>query len=149
MKKNILITALAMVPIMASANMYKKDLQVFTLNTAEKRCETPLRLIYKGDKARYAKEIAKDKDEMTRAVFGGASMALNNGLAGGVVGGLAVFAVQGLVDAATGDHEYLYVTECNSGANKTRLMSLVVSNTAMSESAWTSLAKQDQVRSAK
>lgn len=149
MKRKILTVALTMLPMIASANMYKKDLQAFTVNTAEKRCTAPLHLIYKGDKVGYAKEIAKDEQEMTRAVIGGTSVALSSGVASGAMTGLAVFAIQGLVDSATGDYEYLYVTECNSGENRTRLMTLVVSNTAMNESSWVSLAKKDQARSAK
>lgn len=150
MKKNTMIAALTMLPMMASANMYKKNLQVFTANTAEKRCSTPLHLVYKGNKEGYGTAISKDTDELNRAIIGGLDSGFKGGgVGGGVAVGAIVFAVNGVVGAATGDYEYLYVTECNKGVNRTRLMTLVVSNTQLSESTWVSLAKKDQARSGK
>jgi len=147
MNNKIIVLAFALVPMLLSANKYEKNMQVFTVNTAEKRCTTPLKLVYKGDKSGYGKEIAKHKDDVTFAVFGGAQTILDGGgLAGGLVVGLGVLGVNSLVDAAVGDYEYLYVTECNSGENKTRLMTLVVSNDKMSEAQWIAAAKRDQAR---
>jgi len=146
MNKKILLGLLCTVSL-SMANEYHKNLQVFTVNTAEKRCTTPLKLVYKGNKAGYGKEIAKHKDDVTFAVLGGTQTVLDGGgLEGGLVVGLGVLGVNSLVDAAVGDYEYLYVTECNSGKNKTRLMTLVVSNNKMSESQWTAAAQRDQVR---
>lgn len=146
MKRTVFLS-IAVLPVLLMANHYEKNLQVFTVNTAEQRCTTPLKLIYKGDKAGYAKEIAKNKDDVISSVFDGAQTMLDGGgLAGGLIVGLGVLGVNSLVDAAVGDYEYLYVTECNSGENKTRLMTLVVSNDKMSELQWVSAAKRDQIR---
>lgn len=154
MKTKILLPLLAL-PLLLQANEYKKNLQVFTVNTAEKRCASPLHLVYKGTKDGYGVQIAKHQQDIAMATLGGAdftSKALQMGggadaLAGGLIVGLGVFAVQGIGDAITGDNEYLYVTECNSGAAKTRLMTLVVSNDKLTETQWVGLAKRDQARS--
>jgi hypothetical protein len=156
MKKRLLLS-LMIVPLAIQANMYQKNLQVFTVNTAEKRCSSPLHLVYKGTKEGYAAEIAKHKDDIAMATLGGADFATKalahgggaDAIVGGLVVGLGVFAIKGLADAITGDSEYLYVTECNSGSNKTRLMTLVVSNDKLSEAQWVQLAKKDQARSAR
>jgi hypothetical protein len=156
MKKTIWLSLLTL-PLMLTANEYHKNLQVFTVNTAEKRCSSPLQVVYKGTKEGYGVEIAKHKDDIAMATLGGADFATKalaggagaDALAGGLIVGLGVFAVNGIANAITGDSEYLYVTECNSGANKTRLMTLVVSNDKLSEAQWVQLAKKDQSRSAK
>jgi len=137
--KKILLSLACIVPMVASANEYKTDLQVFTANTAKKRCATTPQLIYKGDRAGYAKSMSKTGDQADYAAL--------TAIAGGLAVGAIVFSVTALADAATGDYEYLYVTECNSGANKTRLMTLVVSNNSLGEAQWVSAAKRDQARS--
>jgi hypothetical protein len=156
MKKTIWLSLLTL-PLMLTANEYHKNLQVFTINTAEKRCSTPLHLVYKGTKKGYGAEIAKHKDDLARATLGGADFATKalahgggaDALVGGLVVGLGVFAIGGIANAITGDSEYLFVTECNSGKSKTRLMTLVVSNNKLSEAQWVQLAKKDQSRSAR
>jgi len=137
--KKILLTLICFVPIMVSANEYKTDLQVFTANTAKKRCSTVPQLIYKGDRAGYSKSMSKTGDQADYAAL--------TAISGGLAVGAIVFSVNSLASAITGDYEYLYVTECNSGANKTRLMTLVVSNNALGESQWVAAAKRDQARS--
>ena len=137
--KKILLSLICLAPIMASANEYKTDLQVFTSNTAKKRCATAPQLIYKGDRAGYAKSMSKMGDQADYAAL--------TAIAGGLAVGAIVFSVTSLASAATGDYEYLYVTECNGGANKTRLMTLVVSNNSLSEAQWVATAKRDQARS--
>jgi len=137
--KKILLSLICLTPILVSANEYKTDLQVFTSNTAKKRCATTPRLIYKGDRAGYAKSMSKTGDQADYAAL--------TAISGGLAVGAIVFSVNSLASAITGDYEYLYVTECNSGANKTRLMTLVVSNNALGESQWVAAAKRDQARS--
>ena len=153
--KKLLLLSLMTLPFILQANEYQKNLQVFTVNTAEKRCSSLLHLVYKGSKEGYGAEIAKHKNDIAMATLGGADFATKalahgggaDAIAGGLVVGLGVFAIKGIADAFTGDSEYLYVTECNSGSNKTRLMTLVVSNDKLSESQWVQLAKKDQARS--
>ena len=156
MNKKILLGLFCMVSFI-HANEYHKNLQVFTVNTAEKRCTTPLHVVYKGDKNGYGREVAKQSDDIMHAALGGTRRALNglqsssgaDALTGGIIVGLGVFAINKITDGITGDNEYLYVTECNSGENRTRLMTLVVSNDKMSEAQWTATAKKDQSGSAK
>jgi hypothetical protein len=129
------------------ANEYHKNLQVFTANTARIPCKTTPVLVYKGDRKGYAQEIAKVKDAMVEGALDGGQLVATSGLVSGAVAGLAVFAIKGIYEAATGDYEYLYVAECNSGKERTRLMTLVVSNDKLSEGKWISIAKKDQARS--
>ena len=137
-----------------SANQYQKNVQVFTVNTAQKRCSTPLHVVYQGNKEGYGVEVAKYKEEIASAVRGGTQTALTNlqgsvsadAITGGAIVGAGVIVLNSVVNGITGDNEYLYVTECNRGKEKTRLMTLVVSNDKMSPSAWIALAKQDQAK---
>ena len=145
--KKALIGLLAVLPILTIANEYHKNLQVFTANTAEIPCKTTPVLVYKGDRKGYAEEISKAKDRAVVGALDGAQLINNTGLVNGAIAGLAVFAIHSIHDAATGDYEYLYVTECNSGKDRTRLMTLVVSNDKLSEGKWISIAKKDQARS--
>ena len=155
MKLKTTLSLLA-VPLVMQANMYQKDLQVFTVNTAEKKCTTPLAFVYKGDREGYAKEIQKDSKELSRIFLHGAGVStsamaaggsIGQSLAGGLATGLAVGLIQGAADAVRNDFEYLYVTECNSGENRTRLMTLVVSNDKLTQEQVDGLAKEDQARS--
>jgi hypothetical protein len=155
MKLKITLSLLA-IPLVMQANMYQKDLQVFTVNTAEKKCTTPLTFVYKGDREGYAKEILKDSTELSRIFLHGAGVStsamaaggsIGQSLAGGLATGLAVGLIQGAADAVRNDFEYLYVTECNSGENRTRLMTLVVSNDKLTQEQVDGLAKEDQARS--
>ncbi len=149
MYKTITLSLLCIASL-SQANEYQKNLQVFTVNTAEHTCTTQPHLVYKGDKVGYGKEIAKHKDDLIFATLGGAQTTLNGGGAlGGLVVGIGVLGINSLITAATGDNEYLYVTECNTGTNKTRLMTLVVSNDKMSEAQWIAVAKKDQLRGGK
>ena len=143
----LIIGLLIGAPLVLMANEYHKNLQVFTANTAKKACKTTPRLVYKGDRTGYAKSISKMGDIATESALGGAGAAAAAGVAAAPVVGLAVFGILSAVDVATSDHEYLYVTECNSGADRTRLMTLVVSNSALSEPEWTAIAQRDQARS--
>lgn len=142
-----LMGILAVLPVLTMANEYHKNLQVFTANTAHIPCKTAPVLVYKGDRIGYAKEISKANDRMVEGALDGGQLIASTGLVAGAVAGLAVMAIKGIHDAATGDYEYLYVTECNSGSKRTRLMTLVVSNDKLSESQWISIAKKDQARS--
>jgi hypothetical protein len=145
--KKAFIGLLAVLPVLTMANEYHKNLQVFTANTARIPCKTTPVLVYKGDRQGYAQEIAKAKDRAVIGALDGAQLINNTGLINGAVAGLAVFAIHSINEAATSDYEYLYVTECNSGSERTRLMTLVVSNDKLSESKWISIAKKDQARS--
>jgi len=145
--KKVFIGLLAVMPVLTMANEYHKNLQVFTANTARIPCKTTPVLVYKGDRKGYAQEIAKAKDRMVEGALDGGQLVATSGLVSGAVAGLVVFAIKGINEAATGDYEYLYVTECNSGKDRTRLMTLIVSNDKLSESKWISIAKKDQARS--
>lgn len=145
--KKAFIGLMAVLPVLTMANEYHKNLQVFTANTARIPCKTTPVLVYKGDRKGYAQEIAKAKDRMVEGALDGGQLVATSGLVSGAVAGLAVFAIKGIHEAATGDYEYLYVTECNSGNERTRLMTLVVSNEKLSEDKWISIAKKDQARS--
>ncbi len=145
--KSTFIGLLAIVPILTMANEYHKNLQVFTSNTARIPCRTTPVFIYKGDRQGYAKEISKAKDKLVENTLTGAQLINNTGLINGAIAGIAVVAIQSIYSSATSDYEYLYVTECNSGNQKTRLMTLVVSNTKLSENKWIDIAKKDQARS--
>lgn len=136
MKKKLL-PLLCIVPILASANEYQTNVQVFTSNTAGKPCTTTPQMVYKGNRFNYAEHMSKTGDA---AVYGALFSLLGLGV------GAAVFGIGATSEALVGDNEYLYVTECNSGADKTRLMTLVVSNNKMSEAQWLPLAQKDQTR---
>lgn len=74
---------------------------------------------------------------------------LAHGLAGMGVG-LAHMAINAGINESMMDYEYLYVTECNkNSSDRTRLMTLVVSNDKLEEPKWIELAKEDQAKALK
>lgn len=188
----------------AFANNYNDpNIQVFTVNTMEKRCSTEPVLIYKGRLHKYNNWVAQNEDNIIKfsqmntyereqalnnpaAAAGEASalskqasfdigsqallgathgavgvlqsgttvlgnsvngslgnavgQGLGQGLAAGVVGGLAKVAY----DAYVSDWDYLLIRECNTGEDRTRLISNVISNDELQEDVWVNMAIQDQ-----
>ncbi|MBD3840027.1 MAG: hypothetical protein IE878_06560 [Epsilonproteobacteria bacterium] len=162
-KTKKLLPLLFLLPVFSIADSYSENLMVITANTAEKRCTNTPSVVFKGTRADYADQNFKlsqglqdatlialnSKDFIegaARSVVGAGDVGANlaQGLKNGLALGVATVAVGIAVNAAISDHEYLYVTECNEGDERTRLMTLVVSNSSMSEDAWVKLAKDDQ-----
>ncbi|EFK97023.1 secreted protein [sediment metagenome] len=158
-----LLSLLFLLPVITIADSYSENLMVITANTMEKKCTNTPHVVFQGKRIDYAQqnfEISKGLTDAAlvalnskafiegsaRSVVGigdaGANMA--KGLKEGLAVGVATVAVGMAVNAAISDNEYLYVTECNEGDDRTRLMTLVVSNTMMNEDVWIKFAKEDQ-----
>lgn len=163
-KTNKLLSLLFLLPIFTIADSYSENLMIITANTMEKKCTNIPHEIFKGTRDNYAQQnrilsqAVSDTavfalnskpfiEGAARAVVGvgkSAGANLTQGLEQGVAGGVAIALGNVAVRAVIGDNEYLYVTECNEGDERTRLMTLVVSNSSMSEDEWVKLAKEDQ-----
>lgn len=162
-KKMKLKWAFLLLPIIASADSYYENLQIMTANTMEKKCANTPHLIFQGKRIDYAQQNFEISKGLTDAALvalnskafiegsarsvvgiGDAGANIGKGLKEGLAVGVATVAVGIAVNAAISDNEYLYVTECNEGDERTRLMTLVVSNSSLSENEWTKLAKEDQ-----
>lgn len=162
-KNKKLLSLLFLLPIIASADSYYENLQIMTANTMEKKCANTPHLIFQGKRIDYAQQNFEISKGLTDAALvalnskafiegsarsvvgiGDAGANIGKGLKEGLAVGVATVAVGIAVNAAISDNEYLYVTECNEGDERTRLMTLVVSNSSLSEDEWTKLAKEDQ-----
>ena len=82
------------------------------------------------------------------ASMGAFASNLGQSLAMGGAFALVGVVVKGISDEIRRDHEYLYIVECNSGQNVTRLITHILSNDKLEEAQWVEMAKRDQARSA-
>ncbi len=164
MKKHILAATLA--ALMASpaySDMYKHNLQVFTANTMEIPCRTTPKVIFFGEAE---KAEAFTKSEMKTIVDNGISAAGSNigswltangisggdlaaGFGAGFIGSLVGLGIKNAVYAAMDDPEYIMISECNSGKNYTRLITMVVSQDKLDLAVAKDLAIRDQKKMAK
>lgn len=166
-KTNKFLSLLFLLPIFTIADSYSENLMVITANTMEKRCTNTPHEIYKGTRDNYAQQNFEMSKSLTNAAItntvittlnskpfiegaakavtvGNAGANLTKGIKEGLIIGAATTAISMTIAASIMDSEYLYITECNEGDERTRLMTLVVSNSSMREDEWVKLAKEDQ-----
>ncbi len=164
MKKHILAIVLAV--LMASpvySDMYKHNLQVFTANTMEVPCRTTPKVLFFGE-AEKAEKFTKD--EVQSIINGGISSAGShlgewfsaNGISGGdllrgfgigFIGNLLGTWTKNAIYSAMDDPEYIMISECNSGKDYTRLITMVVSQDKLPLEKAKALAMEDQKKMAK
>jgi len=163
MKKKILMSLLLLGTTATHADMYKHDLQVFTANTMEIPCSGTPKTLFFGEYEKVAKQSA---EEIQNVINGGVSAASSsvgswvnaNGISGselgknigaGLVGAFLGNMLKNAAYASMDDPEYLMISECNSGKNYTRLITMVVSNETLSLAVAEKLAKDDQRKMAR
>ena len=142
----------------AQADMYQHNLQVFTANTMEVPCKTAPKELFFGE---YEKVVEMTQKEMKDIVNSGISQLGSNvgewftanGISGsdfaaqagiGIVGTMMGLAVRKAIYSAMDDPEYLLISECNSGKDYTRLITMVVSDEKLDLATAKQYAKQDQ-----
>jgi len=164
MKKEVFAAALTV--LMASpvySDMYKHNLQVFTANTMEIPCRTTPKVLFFGEAE---KAEAFTKNEMKSLIDNGISAAgsnvgswlTTNGISGGdlaagfgagFIGSLVGLGIKNAAYAAMDDPEYIMISECNSGKNYTRLITMVVSQEKLDLATAKDLAMRDQKKMAR
>jgi len=163
MKKYLLSALMLMGTTGAYADMYKHDLQVFTANTMEIPCKSKPKELFFGE---YEKVMKLSNEDMQSVLNSGISQAGSNvgswinmngvsgadlaknlgaGMIGNMLGKLTLKAVYAAMD----DPEYLLISECNSGKNYTRLITMVVSDKELDLATAKKLAQEDQKKMAR
>jgi len=163
MKKYLLSALMVMGTTGAYADMYKHDLQVFTANTMEIPCKSKPKELFFGE---YEKAEEFSKKEMKNILDGGISQAGSNvgswinasgfsgsdlakNLGAGMIGNMLGKLTLNAVYAAMDDPEYLLISECNSGKEYTRLITMVVSDKKLDLATAKKLAQEDQKKMAR
>lgn len=142
------------------ADMYSHNLQVFTANTMEIPCSTTPKELFFG-KPEVVMEMSKKEiktildhgiDQAGSSVgswvnaSGISGKDLGANIGAGLIGSYLGTLTKNLAYKAMDDEEYMLVSECNSGKNYTRLITMVVSNKELDLNTAKALAKQDQAK---
>jgi hypothetical protein len=164
MKKSLYgAIALALISTSSFGDMYKHNLQVFTANTMEIPCKTAPKVLFFGE-AEKGEEFTKN--EVKSIIDGGISSAGSNignwltaqgisgkdlaaGFGAGFIGSLLGTWTRNAIYAAMDDPEYVMISECNSGKDYTRLITMVVSQDKLKKEHARDLALKDQAKMAK
>ena len=163
MKKHIISILILLGITGAHADMYKHDLQVFTANTMEIPCAGTPKVLMFGEYDQIAKLSAEEMQSIINHGIGqaGSSVSswmgatgfsgtdLTRNLGAGFIGAFLGTMIKNSVYASLDDPEYLMISECNSGKNYTRLVTMVVSNTKLDLAVAKKLAMDDQRKMAR
>ncbi len=163
MTKNILMSLILLGTTTIHADMYKHDLQVFTANTMEIPCSGTPKILFFGEYEKVAKQSAQEiKDAINSGIsLAGSSVSSWVGAGGidgsslgahigaGLIGNLIGTGIKNAVYASIDDPEYLMISECNSGTQYTRLITMVISNEKLTLDVAKKLATADQIKMAR
>jgi len=163
MNKYILTACMLWGATSVQADMFKHDLQVFTANTMEIPCGGAPKELFFG---KYEEVVKMSNEEIKNIVNNGVSQVGSNvgswfgasgidagslgaNLGAGMIGTYLGTALKNAVYDAINDPEYLLISECNTGKNYTRLITMVVSNNELDLITAKQLAQQDQRKMAR
>lgn len=145
------------------ADMYQHNLQVFTANTMEIPCASQPKELFWGKKEEVIEMTNKEMKDIldngiSQAGSNVGSWVTANGISGkdlaagfgsGLIGSYLGTLTKNAVYKAIDDPEYMLISECNSGKDYTRLITMVVSQDELPLEKAHFLAQQDQLKMAK